>query len=127
MISPATAIDNKTIPYTLELTCLVLSGNMSLSISRKGITQPGERVMSDTPDDVETRYREMILAQSPAQRLAMASRMFATAKALIRAGILKEHKIVQEVEIRKHIFLRLYGNDFKEPEKTKILNQLTAK
>ncbi len=82
--------------------------------------------MNDTPADIETRFRELILARSPAQRLAMAGRMFATAKALVRAGLLDMHGIIDPVDLRKHLFLRLYGRDFAEPEKARILDCLRA-
>jgi len=52
----------------------------------------------------------------------MACRMFSTAKALVRAGIKEEHGLIDPYELREHVFLRLYGQDFGETEKAKILN-----
>ena len=51
-----------------------------------------------------------------------ACRMFATAKALVRTGIKKEHGLIDRYELRKHVFLRLYGQDFGETEQAKILD-----
>jgi len=48
--------------------------------------------------------------------------MFSTAKALVRAGILEEHGLIDPDKLREHVFLRLYGQDFGETEKAKILN-----
>ncbi len=79
--------------------------------------------MNDDPIDIEERFRKMIMARSPQERLAMACRMFATAKALVRAGIKEEHGLIDDpYDLRKHMFLRLYGQDFGETEQTKILD-----
>jgi len=86
----------------------------------------GEGAMSDTSVDVEERFLKLMLARSPAERLAMACRMFSTAKALVRAGILEEHGLIDPYELREHMFLRLYGQDFGETEKAKILNSWKA-
>ena len=81
--------------------------------------------MSDTPFQVEARFRELLLSLTPGQRLAMACRMFGTAKALVRAGILNEARMSPE-EIRAYMFLRFYGQDFGNSEQAKILNHLRA-
>ena len=78
--------------------------------------------MNDTSVEVEERFLKLMLARSPAERLAMACRMFSTAKALVRAGIKEEHGLIDPYELREHMFLRLYGQDFGETEKAKILN-----
>ena len=69
-------------------------------------------------------YRELLLARSPSQRLAMACEMFSTAKALVRAGIEQEHGPLEPEELRQRMFLRLYGQDFSEAEKEKICRAL---
>jgi len=48
--------------------------------------------------------------------------MFATAKALVRSGIKEKHGLIDGYELRKHIFLRLYGQDLGEAERATILN-----
>jgi len=78
--------------------------------------------MNDTSVEVEERFLKLMLARSPAERLAMACDMFATAKALVRAGILEEYGLKGPIQIREHLFLRLYGKDLQETEKEKILN-----
>jgi len=78
--------------------------------------------MNDTSTEVQARFRTLMLERSPAQRLAMACRMFATAKALVRVGILEAYAPKEPDQMREHIFLRLYGKDFSETEKAKILN-----
>lgn len=78
--------------------------------------------MNDDPMDIEERFRKMIMARSPQDRLAMACRMFATAKALVRAGIEKEHGLLRPDELREQVFLRFYGQDLGKAERTTILN-----
>jgi len=78
--------------------------------------------MNDEPADIEDRFRKMIMARSPQDRLAMACRMFATAKALVYAGIKEEHDLMDSYELRKQMFCRIYGHDVGESEKAKILD-----
>ena len=81
--------------------------------------------MKDTPKEVEDRFKKLIMDQSPARRLAMASDMFDTARALVRAGILDEAGGEMEPEeLREKIFLRFYGKDFTDSEKKKIVEHL---
>lgn len=83
--------------------------------------------MTDTTQELETRFRQLVLSQSPAKRLAMACSMFSTAKALVRAGILKTERVDQVSEdLRGRVFLRLYGEDFETSQRNKILEYLQA-
>lgn len=68
----------------------------------------------------------MLLALSPQERLAMACRMFGTAKALIRAGLRDEYGELDPGELRRRLFLRLYGEDFSEDERRRIADHLAA-
>ena len=78
-----------------------------------------------TANEVETLFRSAILAQSPAKRISMACRMFATAKALVEVGIFKtECGGPGSKEIRRLIFLRLYGRDFDTTQRKKIIDYL---
>jgi len=52
----------------------------------------------------------------------MAGHMFATAKSLVCAGILEEHGSLDPDELRRHLFLRLYAQDFGETERARIFN-----
>ena len=80
--------------------------------------------MKDTPADVEARFRSMILEQTPARRLIMSCRMFSTAKALIRAGILAESGGRLPDDLRQRIFRRLYSRDFDSSDLERILEHL---
>jgi hypothetical protein len=77
--------------------------------------------MNDTPNHIQNLYRKMIMARSPSERLAMACRMFATAKALVIAGVRREVANPSPDELRQRIFLRFYGDDFTEEERRIIL------
>lgn len=95
---------------------------MGRDVGSEGRARSGDEAMSDTSVDVEERFLKLMLARSPGERLAMACRMFSTAKALVRAGILEEHGLKGPSQVREYMFLRLYGQDFGETEKAKILN-----
>jgi hypothetical protein len=81
--------------------------------------------MRDTPPDVEQRYREMIMSLSPSERLAMASRMFDTARALMIAGIKHRMPSLSPAQIRAQLFMQLYGNDITPSLRDKILKRIS--
>ena len=70
--------------------------------------------MKDTAPSVENKWRTLVMEKSPQERLAMAMSMMATAKILMRAGILAAHPNLPEHLIKKEMLLRLYRNDFPE-------------
>ena len=82
--------------------------------------------MRDTSVEVEAEFRKLIMARSPSERLAMACRMFETAKSLVLAGILREHGPLSPQALRKHLFLRLYGEDFDQDERDRIVQYLSG-
>ena len=79
--------------------------------------------MRDTPTDVEARFQRQLMSLTPEERLSMACRMFADAKALVLAAIAQEAP-ASPPEIRCRLFLRLYGEDFSEANREKILAHL---
>ena len=81
--------------------------------------------MTDTPAEMMSRYRSRLLGLTPAERLATATRMFATAKALARAGILLEGG-GSGATSREMLFLRLYRGDFDGAETERIVEHLRA-
>ena len=95
---------------------------MGAETGSENLARTGEEAMNDDPRDIEERFRKTIMARPPQERLAMACRMFATAKALVRAGIEKEHGLLHPDKLREHVFLRFYGQDFGKTERTKILD-----
>jgi len=82
-------------------------------------------VPKDTTPEMAAEYRKRLMALSPERRVLMAFDVFDTARAFARAGILKDGPL-PESEVRCQLFLRFYGRDFGEEEKTKILAHLRA-
>lgn len=74
--------------------------------------------MTSTPDRADDRVRRMMASRTPLERLRMASRMFATAQALVKAGLPDSGE-----QSRTHLFRRLYGRDFSEQECQRIIAQ----
>jgi hypothetical protein len=69
--------------------------------------------MSDTPPAVTEMYERRLRALSPGQRLAMACRMFHTARVLLAAGCAEAR--VDERAWRRALLVRLYGAELGEP------------
>ena len=78
-------------------------------------------VMNDTSPEMEERYRAMIMERSGEERLKMGCSMFDTAKALMRAGILGLNSHASPAEIRRELFMQLYGHEFDADSRTRIL------
>lgn len=75
---------------------------------------------SDTPEDVRRRYRDMLMALSPEQRVIMSARMWADACALVRAGLADEPNS-EGHSMRARMFLRMHGRDFEPEERGRIV------
>jgi len=81
--------------------------------------------MRDTSPAMQERYDAMLMALSPGERVAMACRMFGTAKALAKAGIQdREGPIDDPVVMRQKLFLHFYGNEFTPEETERILARI---
>ena len=77
--------------------------------------------MTDTPPEVMQRYRAMLLARSPEERLKMGCSMGATARALVRAWVLARDPHASPAAVRRALFLRFYGHEFETAERERIL------
>lgn len=77
--------------------------------------------MSDTSPEMDSRYRAMIMQRSGEKRLKMGCAMFDTARALMKAGILEQNPKASPAEIRRALFVQLYGHEFDAESRTKIL------
>lgn len=78
--------------------------------------------MTTATATMEARFRSLLVARSPEERLRMVARMFAGARELVRAGFAGPG---DEAARRRHIFSRFYGRDFQGPEQERILIYLT--
>jgi hypothetical protein len=68
--------------------------------------------MTDTPNEVAARYRELLMRRSGAERLEMGCRMFDTARALMRASLGDPLGTDRSRDMMARLFLRTYGADF---------------
>lgn len=80
--------------------------------------------MKDTPEPVERRFRELLLARSGAERMKMGFAMFSSARAMLRAGLGDPDGTDDSVEMRVQIFLRTYGGDFTPETRERIVAKL---
>ena len=80
--------------------------------------------MADTPPEIMRRYRAMLLARSPEERLKMGCSMGATVRALVRASVLAQDPHASPAAVRRALFLRFYGHEFDEAEREKIMEWL---
>lgn len=64
--------------------------------------------MTDTSPEMAERYRSMLLARSPSERVIMAAEMFDAARAIVLASFPPN---LSPDERRRRLFARLYGDD----------------
>ncbi len=64
--------------------------------------------MNDTSPEMMARYRAMLLARSPSERITMAAQMFEDARAMVLASFPPN---LSPDERRRRLFARLYGDD----------------
>ena len=79
----------------------------------------------DTSPEVEKRLLELYAALSPYERLRMATEMFTTGVELVKIGIRQQQPDISEADMRREVFLRLYGDCFSEEEKARIIQYLS--
>lgn len=80
--------------------------------------------MRDTPPEVDTKYRALLLERSGEERLKMAGSMYATARALVVASVLEKDPLASPSALRREVFLRFYGDDFDAKTRERILARL---
>jgi hypothetical protein len=81
--------------------------------------------VNDTPLEVTERYRAMLLARSPEERLKMGCSMGATARALVRASVLARDPGATPAALRRALFLRFYGQEFDTVQRERIMAWLS--
>ncbi len=77
--------------------------------------------MTDTPPEMMRRYRALLLARPPEQRLKMGCSMAATARALVRAAVLARDPHASRAAVRRALFTRFYGHEFEPAQRDRIL------
>lgn len=83
--------------------------------------------MKDTPAGIERKFRQMLLRRSGEERFKMGCSMHAAARALVKASISQQHQDAQAHELKRLVFLRIYGNDFEPEERKRIASALAAR
>lgn len=82
--------------------------------------------MKDAPPALEARYVEMLRRAGPQRRLAMGANMLRTARSLAVAGIIDRLGDDDPVAVRRELFLRFYGDELPEPQRTRALERVMA-
>lgn len=80
--------------------------------------------MTDTPSHVEQLYRELLMRRPGADRLRMGAAMFEGAKRLVRASLGDPEGRDDSPGMRVRLFLRIYGPDFDEASRARIVERL---
>jgi hypothetical protein len=78
--------------------------------------------VNDTVPGIERIFRELLMRRSGEERLRMGAEMFEAARAIVLASL----PPLGAPERRARLFLRLYGSDFAQPERDRILEALAA-
>ena len=71
-------------------------------------------------------FNELLREKSGEERMKMGFSMFEFAVKFAIASIIAKHKNrdLSPCQLKKELFLRLYGNDFSETQKSEILNSI---
>lgn len=81
--------------------------------------------MNDTRPGVEERYRAMLLARSPEERLKIGGSMHATARSLVRASVWARNPEASPADLRRALFERFYGHEFGPEDLERIIARLS--
>lgn len=68
--------------------------------------------MTDTPPDIDERYRAMLMQQTGEERLIMGYAMPDKALAFVEASLREQAAQATAATIHKGLFLRFYGHEF---------------
>lgn len=87
----------------------------------EGVGVPDCVDMSDTPPEIDERYRAMLMQRTGEERLIMGCAMRDTARAIVEASLRERDPQAKVEAIRKGLFLRFYGHEFDPETRAKIL------
>ena len=79
---------------------------------------------SDTSPEVERLHHELLMARSPGERLRMGLGWSAMLRSLALASIRAQHPEATPAEVRQRLFLRYYGDEFAEPQRSAVLRRI---
>ncbi|MFV1975865.1 MAG: hypothetical protein ACC651_08955 [Candidatus Scalindua sp.] len=75
--------------------------------------------MNDTEPKIEEKIKELMKKKTPEDRLKMGCSMFSFSKTIIQAS-LQGTENIQLSDLKKKLFLRLYGKEMDEDTRKKI-------
>ena len=81
--------------------------------------------MKDTTAEIEKKQRDLFMAKSPGERLAICLEMTDFARALVETRIKSKHPNISGLNLKAEVFKHFYKNDFKPDELEKIAHWLS--
>jgi hypothetical protein len=81
--------------------------------------------MNDTHPEMAIRFRELMMCKTGQERLLMGFSMYDSAKEIVRSSIYNNYPGITEAEMKIKIFSRFYGHEFSQPEKEKLISELS--
>ncbi len=81
--------------------------------------------MNDTPKQIQLRYTKMLMSRTPTERLRMVSRMYDSSRKLVISSIRSERGQLSSSQLRRQLFLRMYGSDFTAADRKRIINKIS--
>ncbi len=82
--------------------------------------------MNDTSPEVAAQFDALMSRRSGGDRVRMACEMFDLARTLAVAGIRADDPGISGSDLRVRLFERLYGDDFSEEERSRIVATLRS-
>ena len=82
--------------------------------------------MNDTHPDVAVRFRDLMMSKTGQERLLMGCSMYDTAKQIVINSICNRQPGITDAEIKREIFLRFYGPEFRQAERDKFFSALAS-
>ena len=80
--------------------------------------------MFDTHPDIANQFRDLMMSKSGQERVLMGCSMYDTAKKIVSSAILNSQPEITDVEMKKEIFLRFYGKEFRPVDLKKFISAL---
>lgn len=78
----------------------------------------------ESRSEIQSRFRRMMMAKSPEERLRMGCSMFGAAKQIVVSSIEEKHPQYTSEQMKGEVFRRFYKGDFSDSEINKVLSVL---
>ena len=82
--------------------------------------------MNDTHPEVAAQFQSLMRLKSNEERLLMGCSMYDAAKQIVEGAILNQNPGITPQRMKKEIFLRFYGMEFRKAEKEKIFQKISS-